>query len=152
MRRWLLAIISTHIWKFDFWNPFSTGERLSMAAAMAMFYHEVITVPLFTIININDSSSSWLWSPSPPSSSIAQPEHDDLRVIAVQLGQHPGPECPVHYKSPINNHFKNWRRKNHFKLKVWTANDEREDWLLAKFWFRNADAQVKYFHQLRNHH
>ena len=26
--------------------------------------------------------------------------------------------------------------------KVWTANDTRNDWLLAKFWFRNADAQV----------
>ena len=27
-------------------------------------------------------------------------------------------------------------------FKVWTANDTRNDWLLAKFWFRNADAQV----------
>jgi len=44
---------------------------------------------------------------------------DDLVVLAIQLGQNPGPDCPI-----------------------WTANDSREDWLLAKFWFKNADAQV----------
>jgi len=44
---------------------------------------------------------------------------DDLVVLAIQLGQNPGPDCPI-----------------------WTANDSTEDWLLAKFWFKNADAQV----------
>ena len=48
-----------------------------------------------------------------------QTPDQDLVVLAIQLGQNPGPECPI-----------------------WTANDTREDWLLAKFWFKNADAQV----------
>ena len=44
---------------------------------------------------------------------------DDLLPVAVQLGQTPGPQFPI-----------------------WTPNDTPNDWLLAKFWFRNADAQV----------
>ena len=50
---------------------------------------------------------------------------DDLVPIAIQLGQRPGPNCPV-----------------------WTKNDSKEDWLLAKIWLRNADAQVA---QIRTH-
>ena len=48
-----------------------------------------------------------------------EPENDDLLPVAIQLGQTPGPDCPI-----------------------WTPNDTRDDWLQAKFWFRNADAQV----------
>ena len=48
-----------------------------------------------------------------------QTPDDSLVVLAIQLGQNPGPDCPI-----------------------WTANDMKEDWLLAKFWFKNADAQV----------
>ena len=48
-----------------------------------------------------------------------QTPDDDLIILAIQLGQNPGPDCPI-----------------------WTASDTREDWLLAKFWFKNADAQV----------
>ena len=48
-----------------------------------------------------------------------QPSDDQLLPIAIQLGQTPGPDCPI-----------------------WTPLDSREDWLLAKFWFRHADAQV----------
>ena len=50
---------------------------------------------------------------------------DKLRPIAIQLGQEPGPDFPV-----------------------WTPNDQENDWLLAKIWFRNADYQV---HQMKNH-
>ena len=48
-----------------------------------------------------------------------EPSGDHLLPIAIQLGQTPGPNCPI-----------------------WTPLDSREDWLLAKFWFRHADAQV----------
>ena len=48
-----------------------------------------------------------------------EPSDDQLLPIAIQLGQAPGPDCPI-----------------------WTPLDSREDWLLAKFWFRHADAQV----------
>ena len=71
------------------------GNRLAMAAAMALFYHE--------------------------------PENDHLVPLAIQLGQKPGPDCPI-----------------------WTKNDTAEDWLLAKIWFRHADAQVAY-HDLQDH-
>ena len=47
------------------------------------------------------------------------PSDDQLLPIAIQLGQTPGPDCLI-----------------------WTPLDSREDWLLAKFWFRHADAQV----------
>lgn len=51
---------------------------------------------------------------------------DQLIPIAIQLGQEPGPDFPV-----------------------WTPNDDQDnDWLLAKMWFRNADYQV---HQMKNH-
>ena len=42
---------------------------------------------------------------------------DNLIPLAIQLGQTAG-------------------------LPIWTRNDTEEDWLLAKLWFRNADAQV----------
>ena len=61
------------------------GDRLSMAAAMAMFYHEVITDEHLYLKTLSPSSIS----------SSFQPTNDDLRVIAVQLGQRPGPDCPV---------------------------------------------------------
>ena len=48
-----------------------------------------------------------------------EPENDDLLPVAIQLGQTPGPDFPI-----------------------WTPKDTRDDWLQAKFWFRNADAQV----------
>jgi arachidonate 5-lipoxygenase len=48
-----------------------------------------------------------------------------LRPIAIQLGQEPGPKFPV-----------------------WTPNDGKWAWLLAKMWFRNAEHQV---HQIRCH-
>ena len=48
-----------------------------------------------------------------------EPEKDQLVPLAIQLGQTPGPKCPI-----------------------WTKNDKAEDWMLAKFWFRHADAQV----------
>ena len=48
-----------------------------------------------------------------------EPSDDQLLPVAIQLGQAPGPDCPI-----------------------WTPLDSREDWLLAKFWFRHADAQV----------
>ena len=48
-----------------------------------------------------------------------EPENNDLLPVAIQLGQTPGPDCPI-----------------------WTPKDTRDDWLQAKFWFRNADAQV----------
>ena len=48
-----------------------------------------------------------------------EPENDHLLPVAIQLGQRPGDDCPI-----------------------WTPKDERDDWLHAKFWFRNADAQV----------
>ena len=48
-----------------------------------------------------------------------EPENNDLLPVAIQLGQKPGPDCPI-----------------------WTPKDTRDDWLQAKFWFRNADAQV----------
>eukprot|EP00092_Neocalanus_flemingeri_P065524 GFUD01079698.1.p1 GENE.GFUD01079698.1~~GFUD01079698.1.p1 ORF type:complete len:1168 (+),score=312.67 GFUD01079698.1:40-3543(+) len=47
------------------------------------------------------------------------PPNEKLIPVAIQLGQLPGTDFPI-----------------------WTPNDTREDWLLAKFWFRNADAQV----------
>ena len=47
------------------------------------------------------------------------PPNENLIPVAIQLGQLPGPDFPI-----------------------WTTNDTREDWLLAKFWFRNADAQI----------
>ena len=47
------------------------------------------------------------------------PSEDHLLPIAIQLGQTPGLDCPI-----------------------WTPLDSREDWLLAKFWFRHSDAQV----------
>ena len=43
---------------------------------------------------------------------------EKLVPIAIQLGQEPGEQFPI-----------------------WTPNDKREDWLLAKIWFRNAEAQ-----------
>jgi len=39
--------------------------------------------------------------------------------VAIQLGQKPGPMFPI-----------------------WTPNDERLDWLLAKFWYRHAEFHV----------
>ena len=48
-----------------------------------------------------------------------EPENNDLLPVAIQLGQKPGPDCPI-----------------------WTPKDTRDDWLQAKFWYRNADAQV----------
>ena len=66
-------------------NISKPGDRLSMAAAMAMFYHEVMTDEHLYQKTLSSSAIS----PSP------QPTNDDLRVIAVQLGQHPGPDCPV---------------------------------------------------------
>ena len=50
---------------------------------------------------------------------------DELKPIAIQLGQEPGPEFPI-----------------------WTPNDKEHDWLLAKMWFRNSDYQV---HQIKTH-
>ena len=50
---------------------------------------------------------------------------DHLFPIAIQLGQHPGPDCPI-----------------------WTKKDSEDDWFLAKTWVRNADAQVA---QICNH-
>ena len=50
---------------------------------------------------------------------------DNFKPIAIQLGQTPGQECPI-----------------------WTPNDNKNDWLLAKMWFRNADYQV---HQMKSH-
>lgn len=50
---------------------------------------------------------------------------DHLVPIAIQLGQHPGPDCPI-----------------------WTKKDSEDDWFLAKTWVRNADAQVA---QICNH-
>ena len=47
------------------------------------------------------------------------PPNEKLIPVAIQLGQLPGPDFPI-----------------------WTPNDTREDWLLAKFWFRNGDAQL----------
>ena len=44
---------------------------------------------------------------------------ESLVPIALQLGQAPGAGCPI-----------------------WTPNDSKYDWLLAKFWFRHADVQV----------
>jgi len=44
-------------------------------------------------------------------------DEDNLIPLAIQLGQTAG-------------------------LPIWTRNDTPEDWLLAKLWFRNADAQV----------
>ena len=51
--------------------------------------------------------------------------NDQLRPIAIQLGQQPGPEFPI-----------------------WTPNDEEHDWLLAKMWFRSSDYQI---HQIKTH-
>ena len=42
---------------------------------------------------------------------------NNLMPLAIQLGQTAG-------------------------LPIWTRNDTPQDWLLAKLWFRNADAQV----------
>ena len=50
---------------------------------------------------------------------------DELRPIAIQLGQSPGDAFPI-----------------------WTPNDKENDWLLAKMWFRHADYQV---HQMKSH-
>ena len=50
---------------------------------------------------------------------------DTIRPIAIQLGQIPGPQYPI-----------------------WTPNDGKWAWLLAKMWFRNAEYQV---HQMRTH-
>ena len=47
------------------------------------------------------------------------PKKDQLVPIAIQLCQTPGPECPI-----------------------WTPRDTKEDWVMAKIWFRNADVQV----------
>ncbi|XP_078284305.1 polyunsaturated fatty acid 5-lipoxygenase-like [Rhinoraja longicauda] len=48
-----------------------------------------------------------------------------LLPIAIQISQHPGPECPIFLPS-----------------------DRELDWRLAKIWVRNADSQV---HQLVSH-
>ena len=48
-----------------------------------------------------------------------------LRPIAIQLGQEPGSTFPI-----------------------WTPNDGKWAWLLAKMWFRNAEYQI---HQMRCH-
>ncbi|XP_055486839.1 polyunsaturated fatty acid 5-lipoxygenase-like [Leucoraja erinacea] len=50
---------------------------------------------------------------------------NDLLPIAIQITQHPGPDCPIFLPS-----------------------DSEYDWLLAKMWVRNADVQV---HQLVSH-
>ena len=55
-----------------------------------------------------------------PAMALLYHDHQDHLVpIAIQLGQTPGPQCPI-----------------------WTRNDSEEDWRLAKIWLRNADAQV----------
>jgi arachidonate 5-lipoxygenase len=46
-------------------------------------------------------------------------EKDQFVPIAIQLGQNPGYDFPI-----------------------WSPKDEALDWLLAKLWFKNADAQV----------
>ena len=49
-----------------------------------------------------------------------QDQEDNFLPVAIQLGQtHDKEACPI-----------------------WTPKDSPEDWLLAKMWFRNADAQV----------
>ncbi|XP_078251481.1 polyunsaturated fatty acid 5-lipoxygenase-like, partial [Rhinoraja longicauda] len=50
---------------------------------------------------------------------------NELLPIAIQISQHPGPECPIFLPS-----------------------DSELDWRLAKIWVRNADSQV---HQLVSH-
>ena len=50
----------------------------------------------------------------------------NLVPIAIQLHQQPGADNPI-----------------------WTPNDEKYDWLCAKMWLRNSDAQ---FHQVGSHH
>ena len=50
---------------------------------------------------------------------------NELVPIAIQLGQHPGTNCPI-----------------------WFPSDDPLDWLLAKIWFKNADIQV---HQMKSH-
>ncbi|XP_032870111.1 arachidonate 5-lipoxygenase-like [Amblyraja radiata] len=50
---------------------------------------------------------------------------NDLLPIAIQITQHPGPDCPIFLPS-----------------------DSEYDWILAKMWVRNADVQV---HQLVSH-
>ena len=61
-----------------------------------------------------------------PAMALFYVNHEDQLVpIAIQLGQTPGPECPI-----------------------WTKNDSKEDWFLAKIWLRNADSQVA---QISNH-
>ncbi|XP_078283985.1 polyunsaturated fatty acid 5-lipoxygenase-like isoform X2 [Rhinoraja longicauda] len=50
---------------------------------------------------------------------------NELLPIAIQITQHPGPECPIFLPS-----------------------DSECDWCLAKIWVRNADSQV---HQLVSH-
>ena len=44
---------------------------------------------------------------------------NELVPLAIQLGQKPGPDFPI-----------------------WTPNDSRVEWLLAKAWFRNSDFQL----------
>ena len=50
----------------------------------------------------------------------------DLMPIAIQLHQQPGADNPI-----------------------WTPKDKPYDWLCAKMWLRNSDAQ---FHQVGFHH
>ena len=51
-------------------------------------------------------------------------DNEDFRPIAIQLGQEHGEDFPI-----------------------WTPNDNHNDWLLAKMWFRNADYHV---HQMKS--
>ena len=70
-----------------------------MAAAMAMFYHEVITVFTIIIIIIIIIITFFFFTII---TYLLQPRNDDLQVIAIQLGQHPGPDCPVRKLRKMN--------------------------------------------------